>query len=136
MLSVLAVVAAPRDAVVRGRPVDRHRRLDSVAEPDERVGHRASAVEVLDLLAKLSQDPTGPIETALRAEKTYVVPHGVANHHPVLCDQGRIHGLVLGLPGTDFRSRTGSQSERLACGRAPGAPAPEQTLEERRRRQA
>ena len=39
--------------------MDGERRLDSVAEPDELVGHRPAPIEVLDLVAELSQDPAG-----------------------------------------------------------------------------
>src|SRR5438874_207672 len=99
--------------------MDGERRLDSVAQPDELVGHRSAAIEVLDLVAQLPENPAGAVEALLRAQETDVVPHRVAHDEPVLRDQGGIDRLELRLPRADLDPA----AERLGADRADrGAP--------------
>src|SRR5512144_2217010 len=97
--SILPVMSASRDAVLRGGPVYGDGGLDAVAEAEQFVGHGAAPVEVLDLDLELREDPPGSVEALLRAEQPHVVPHRVADDHPVLGDERRVHGLVLRVPG-------------------------------------
>ena len=77
-----------------------------------------AAVEVLDLDLELGEDPAGAVQALLRPQQADVVPHGVADDHPVLRDQRRIDGLVLGLPRPDVRQL------RAVASVGPRAPPP------------
>src|SRR5262249_36103900 len=129
------VVAPPRHLVVARGPVDRERRLDAVAQSQERVGHRAPPVELLDLVPQLAEDSPGAVEPPLRAQEPHVVPHGVADDHPVLRDQRGIHRLVLRLPLAHAGEGAGAHALGLPRRGLPPPPAPQEPLEQRGRRQ-